>query len=248
MTRLQSPFYSSDDAASFGSAPAADSVPDGLCTALRSQLSPMDTSFMAAAPASAGIRDAQYPSALMDDGESCLPWSACALPTCQGPLPLGETWNCPPHEPGFSLDSPEGLYSRRFEHDIDMNAFPPSVFADPHQHDLSVADGVAAAQSFLSVKDDPIGVDNAAVKSPSSPQTEADRSPVDKEQPYAQLIYRALMAAPGRTMILRDIYDWFRVHTDKATDKETKGWQNSIRHNLSMNGVRPRSPLLRQDV
>jgi hypothetical protein len=61
--------------------------------------------------------------------------------------------------------------------------------------------------------------------------------PIDKEQPYAQLIYRALLEAPGKTMILRDIYNWFKENTDKAADKETKGWQNSIRHNLSMNGV-----------
>jgi hypothetical protein len=60
---------------------------------------------------------------------------------------------------------------------------------------------------------------------------------VDKEQPYAQLIYQALLNAPEHTMILRDIYDWFKDHTDKASASETKGWQNSIRHNLSMNGV-----------
>jgi hypothetical protein len=61
---------------------------------------------------------------------------------------------------------------------------------------------------------------------------------VDKEQPYAQLIFRALKEAPDNTMILRDIYDWFKRNTDKASDDEKKGWQNSIRHNLSMNGVR----------
>jgi hypothetical protein len=38
-------------------------------------------------------------------------------------------------------------------------------------------------------------------------------------------------------MILRDIYEWFKNNTDKASASETKGWQNSIRHNLSMNGV-----------
>ncbi|KAI1685128.1 Forkhead domain containing protein [Pyrenophora tritici-repentis] len=59
----------------------------------------------------------------------------------------------------------------------------------------------------------------------------------DKEQPYAQLIYQALMNAPDHTMILRDIYDWFKNNTDKANDSGTKGWQNSIRHNLSMNGA-----------
>lgn len=66
---------------------------------------------------------------------------------------------------------------------------------------------------------------------------------VDKEQPYAQLIYQALLQADGHTMILRDIYDWFVKYTDKATASETKGWQNSIRHNLSMNGVRHHSSL-----
>lgn len=69
-------------------------------------------------------------------------------------------------------------------------------------------------------------------------RTDYDEGVTDREQPYAQLIYRALMAAPGHTMILRDIYEWFKNNTDKAADKETKGWQNSIRHNLSMNGVR----------
>ncbi|KAF2469136.1 uncharacterized protein BDR25DRAFT_289340 [Lindgomyces ingoldianus] len=64
-----------------------------------------------------------------------------------------------------------------------------------------------------------------------------DECAVDKEQPYAQLIYRALLEAPNHTMVLRDIYDWFKRNTDKAADKDMKGWQNSIRHNLSMNGA-----------
>lgn len=64
-----------------------------------------------------------------------------------------------------------------------------------------------------------------------------DEMVVDKEQPYAQLIYQALLQADGNTMILKDIYDWFLRYTDKASGSETKGWQNSIRHNLSMNGV-----------
>ncbi|OAK94175.1 hypothetical protein IQ06DRAFT_234721 [Phaeosphaeriaceae sp. SRC1lsM3a] len=64
-----------------------------------------------------------------------------------------------------------------------------------------------------------------------------DEMVVDKEQPYAQLIYQALLQADGNTMILKDIYDWFLRYTDKASGSETKGWQNSIRHNLSMNGA-----------
>jgi hypothetical protein len=68
-------------------------------------------------------------------------------------------------------------------------------------------------------------------------QCRGEDGAVDKEQPYAQLIFHALKGAPNNTMILRDIYDWFKRNTDKASDNEKKGWQNSIRHNLSMNGV-----------
>lgn len=57
------------------------------------------------------------------------------------------------------------------------------------------------------------------------------------DKPYAQLIYEALLQAPGNRMLLRDIYDWFIQNTRKPRDSGTNGWQNSIRHNLSMNQV-----------
>lgn len=69
--------------------------------------------------------------------------------------------------------------------------------------------------------------------SPSS--IEAPGSKMD--EPYAQLIYRAFMSRPNKSMTLQEIYQWFRENTDKSKS-EGKGWQNSIRHNLSMNGVR----------
>jgi hypothetical protein len=58
-------------------------------------------------------------------------------------------------------------------------------------------------------------------------------------EPYAKLIHRALMSAPSYSMALKEIYEWFGKNTNKATDSSSKGWQNSIRHNLSMNHVRP---------
>ena len=69
---------------------------------------------------------------------------------------------------------------------------------------------------------------------------ESDGDGSVNSEPYAQLIYRALMSTPEHKMVLREIYEWFEKHTDKARSKGskgTKGWQNSIRHNLSMNGV-----------
>ncbi|KAI4244410.1 MAG: hypothetical protein LQ352_006818 [Teloschistes flavicans] len=76
-------------------------------------------------------------------------------------------------------------------------------------------------------------------------QNERDQRPVDEgeetddnnidSEPYAQLIGRALKSAPGHKMVLKDIYRWFEKNTNKARSG-SKGWQNSIRHNLSMNG------------
>ena len=54
--------------------------------------------------------------------------------------------------------------------------------------------------------------------------------------PYAQLIFRAFMSRENHSMTLQEIYEWFRQNTDKARG-DTKGWMNSIRHNLSMNQV-----------
>lgn len=63
---------------------------------------------------------------------------------------------------------------------------------------------------------------------------EADEQGAD--EPYAKLIYRALMSAPNHSMVLQEIYQWFRDHTVKGSS-DSKGWMNSIRHNLSMNAV-----------
>ncbi|KAI2713339.1 transcriptional regulator family: Forkhead [Penicillium roqueforti] len=53
--------------------------------------------------------------------------------------------------------------------------------------------------------------------------------------PYSVLIYQALKDAPGNKLPLQSIYSWFEANTDKGGDPNAKGWQNSIRHNLSMN-------------
>ena len=65
----------------------------------------------------------------------------------------------------------------------------------------------------------------------------ADETDPEGNEPYAKLIYRALLGAPGHRMVLKEIYEWFIDHTGKNKNPSQKGWQNSIRHNLSMNGV-----------
>ncbi|TKA25460.1 hypothetical protein B0A50_06327 [Salinomyces thailandicus] len=59
---------------------------------------------------------------------------------------------------------------------------------------------------------------------------------------YAQLLHRCLKEAPDHTMSLRELYDWVREHSQKAKDPKNRGWQNSVRHNLSMNAAFERVP------
>ncbi|OTB05156.1 hypothetical protein M426DRAFT_10999 [Hypoxylon sp. CI-4A] len=51
---------------------------------------------------------------------------------------------------------------------------------------------------------------------------------------YAKLMHKAFLTRPTHAMTLQQLYQWFRENTDKGKN-ESKGWQNSIRHNLSMN-------------
>lgn len=55
--------------------------------------------------------------------------------------------------------------------------------------------------------------------------------------PYSRLIWEALMSTEEKMLPLQGIYQWFEKNTNKGGNEESKGWQNSIRHNLSMNAV-----------
>lgn len=57
------------------------------------------------------------------------------------------------------------------------------------------------------------------------------------EQSYARLLFDCLMEAPNHRLPLADIYEWVLARSTKAQSSKGKGWQNSIRHNLSMNKV-----------
>ncbi|TAQ91576.1 hypothetical protein B7494_g8 [Chlorociboria aeruginascens] len=70
----------------------------------------------------------------------------------------------------------------------------------------------------------------------SREMTVVDPEDQSADEPYAKLIHRALMSAPNHSMVLQEIYQWFRENTSRGSS-DTKGWMNSIRHNLSMNAA-----------
>lgn len=137
---------------------------------------------------------------------------------------LAQTWLMPPTFPHpLTLDDPSSAAPGI--HSLPGSAYTPDDMSTPYSSyyldESSVASawsspGFPAARPALHVLDD-------------------GDAPDDK--PYAALIYDALLQAPNHRMMLREIYDWFRANTNKVQDNGSNGWQNSIRHNLSMNKV-----------
>jgi Forkhead domain len=139
----------------------------------------------------------------------------------------------PPYSGGFH--HPFDAESTATTHSVDS----PAMMSDAPDPGTtrSTSPGELGSMAKLEVGFD--GADDD-LQSPR-PATEAEEEelagPSSKaEEPYAQLIYRAFMSQPRHAMTLQEIYQWFRENTDKA-NSESKGWQNSIRHNLSMNAV-----------
>lgn len=91
------------------------------------------------------------------------------------------------------------------------------------EYPTEITEGPSSMTSAESSKDDLEGSASAAKKRTS-------------EEPYAKLIYRALLSTPNHSMVLQEIYQWFLENTNKGKSMST-GWRNSIRHNLSMNAV-----------
>ncbi|KAI1503019.1 hypothetical protein F5X99DRAFT_407577 [Biscogniauxia marginata] len=137
----------------------------------------------------------------------------------------------PYSQPGFSLRNNNNLHAGSPFH-RDAHALAPGV---PENN--SALPSQAASPPLKEEFEAPYQMpedDDMQDPGQVDPSDGDDGAKVD--EPYAQLIYRAFMSRDRHAMSLQEIYQWFRDNTDKAKS-ESKGWQNSIRHNLSMNAA-----------
>ncbi|RDW82694.1 hypothetical protein BP6252_03806 [Coleophoma cylindrospora] len=114
---------------------------------------------------------------------------------------------------------------------IDYKDFAPS---DNYTH--SQASDFDGANSFPTPDSSSSEDDDSSAPAIATPDESVSERSGEAVEPYSTLIYRALMSKPDHSMVLRDIYAWFRENTTRA-DSSSKGWMNSIRHNLSMNAA-----------
>ncbi|KAM0278468.1 hypothetical protein ACHAQH_005135 [Verticillium albo-atrum] len=127
-------------------------------------------------------------------------------------------------------------------HPADFMSRPnsPSMLSETPPYSIMAASDVDPSNVFSPLGEDQ-SMEAPAFMSPEPPLPEgASPRAMDASkngEPYARLIYRAFMSVPGHAMTLQEIYQWFRVNTDKAISPGKEGWKNSIRHNLSMNHV-----------
>lgn len=70
-----------------------------------------------------------------------------------------------------------------------------------------------------------------ATSTGSSAETDDSRPPYS----YVALIFMAIQSSPLKKMTLSEIYTWITDNFDWFAKRDKKGWQNSIRHNLSLN-------------
>ena len=154
------------------------------------------------------------------------------------------------------MESPNGLHplskalvAETFQQSMDLSAqktiYPLEELEDDRKYGRSPMSSLEVPQGteldYLSrdaICQDRVYRSSATPFGESDNGSGCDEFHLDRDEPYAQRIYRCLKEAPDHTMVLKDIYKWFTENTDKGQDPNVKGWQNSIRHNLSMNKVR----------
>ena len=182
-------------------------------------------------------------SATMSPAESAtrpgISWTAASAPTmAHSPgvmhTNIANSWLSPhTYHQGQRFDPGHGL-------GIGMTDQIPT--GDHHfmQVDDIFKPGSPSYEQIMSIKHDPGDIWNHSEDhlTLAGDNGHGDDDDVESADPcYAQLLYRCLKDVLDHTLSLKEIYEWVAQYSHKAKDPKQRGWQNSVRHNLSMNAV-----------
>jgi hypothetical protein len=134
----------------------------------------------------------------------------------------------------YVLDQP------RFPSTAVFEAAPQGLYQIPYSDSVTPPSGSPSPIVSWSRTQATMGETSYRGEDATTNREDLEEDEAGSDKPYARLIWDALMQAPGHRMMLREIYAWFQSNTNKAKESGSNGWQNSIRHNLSMNQVRAR--------
>ncbi|KAL2004263.1 hypothetical protein VTN02DRAFT_4778 [Thermoascus thermophilus] len=182
------------------------------------------------------------PFSVVDGDNNCVdsPSSTDSFPDPSRPSGARDMFSSPPfvEDHGRRMAFPRGSPQQEPERERPGTSIGPS----------SPARSIASShQSAPAKRRSPGDGDDVEACCGGDPDDDGSNDP-----PYSLLIYQALISAPGMKLPLQGIYSWFEKNTTKGKDQNSKGWQNSIRHNLSMNAgfeaVREESPTGKRPV
>ncbi|KAJ0420033.1 hypothetical protein BJY00DRAFT_313506 [Aspergillus carlsbadensis] len=153
-------------------------------------------------------------------------------------------WSSPVMPSNYSPTRPLRPETRRlpagkalYKSSLPAAALPPHLQSSSSSTNPTTTTSLSPTSATMPYHSLPLSMVSPPVK------VETDREDIAMDEaedtnadpPYSQLIYEALFTAPGKKLPLQGIYLWFEKNTAKGRDRGSKGWQNSIRHNLSMN-------------
>jgi len=92
-------------------------------------------------------------------------------------------------------------------------------------------------QHNLALRSPSLSLSSAVDLDMAARRTKRKKSNGEVLVPYNQLLFTCLSRAPNFERKLQEIYAWFKVNNPKRFCNRDTGWQNSVRHNLSMNEV-----------
>ncbi|GAM85403.1 hypothetical protein ANO11243_034100 [Dothideomycetidae sp. 11243] len=115
----------------------------------------------------------------------------------------------------------------------------PSSFVPAEDHGGYSSNGhVVAHDSFMEMQpqnEQHSSFQPSTFALPPTPRRGPPREAEASDEAYAHLLFKCLDSVPEKQMSLKQIYEWMRANCSRVRDGRSSGWQNSVRHNLSMN-------------